>query len=104
MSLHERQPLQTIASFEPLGEKAGAYRPSPWRVTPSDAKTALLSVVNRGKMPMMDQATRERMDTLVSKGTAYQQRFEFIDGLTWPERARIASTIRWALSGTGIVS
>ena len=39
---------------------------------------------------MMDQAARERMDTLVSKGTAYHERFEFIDRLTWPDGARIA--------------
>jgi len=39
---------------------------------------------------MMDQAARERMDTLVSKGTAYHERFEFIDRLVWPDGARIA--------------
>ena len=35
-------------------------------------------------------ASRERIDTLVAKATAYQDRYEFIDGLTWPDGARIA--------------
>src|SRR5579871_5827522 len=39
---------------------------------------------------MMDQGARERMDTLVSKGIAYRQRYEFIDDLKWPDGARIA--------------
>jgi len=39
---------------------------------------------------MMDPGTRERMDTLVSKGTAYQQRFEFINDVKWPDGGRIA--------------
>src|SRR6478736_2098025 len=38
----------------------------------------------------MDPGIRERMDTLVSKGIAYRQRYEFIDDLKWPDRARIA--------------
>ena len=38
----------------------------------------------------MDPAARERMDTLVSKGTAYQDRYEFIDDLKWPDGARMA--------------
>ncbi len=38
----------------------------------------------------MDPGIRERMDTLVSKGTAYRQRYEFIDDLKWPDDARIA--------------
>ena len=38
----------------------------------------------------MDPAARERIDTLVAKGTAYQDRYEFIDDLTWPDGARIA--------------
>ena len=38
----------------------------------------------------MEPAARERIDTLVSKGTAYQDRYEFIDDLTWPDGARIA--------------
>jgi peptidoglycan/xylan/chitin deacetylase (PgdA/CDA1 family) len=38
----------------------------------------------------MDPAARERIDALVSKATAYQDRYEFIDNLTWPDGARIA--------------
>ncbi len=38
----------------------------------------------------MEPAARERIDTLVAKGTAYQDRYEFIDDLTWPDGARIA--------------
>ena len=30
------------------------------------------------------------MDALVSKGIAYQQRYEFIDDLKWPDGARMA--------------
>jgi peptidoglycan/xylan/chitin deacetylase (PgdA/CDA1 family) len=39
---------------------------------------------------MMDPSARERLDALVSKGIAYQQRYEFIDDLKWPDGARIA--------------
>ena len=39
---------------------------------------------------MMDAGARERMDTLVSKGIAYRQRYEFIDDLKWPNGGRIA--------------
>src|SRR5207248_9277322 len=35
-------------------------------------------------------AARERIDTLVSKGIAYRQRYEFIGDLKWPDGARIA--------------
>ncbi len=38
----------------------------------------------------MDPAARERMDTLAAKAAAYRERYEFIDGLTWPDGARIA--------------
>ena len=38
----------------------------------------------------MDPAAHERIDTLVSKATAYRERYEFIDDLTWPNGARIA--------------
>jgi peptidoglycan/xylan/chitin deacetylase (PgdA/CDA1 family) len=38
----------------------------------------------------MDPGTQERLDALVSKGTAYRERYEFIDDLTWPDGARIA--------------
>lgn len=38
----------------------------------------------------MDPDIRERMDTLVSKGIAYRERYEFIDDLKWPDGARIA--------------
>ena len=42
------------------------------------------------KEQMMEPDAHERIDTLVSKGTAYQDCYEFIDGLTRPDGARIA--------------
>ena len=48
----------------------------------------------KAKEQMMEPASRERIDTLVAKGTAYQDRYEFIDGLTWPDGAGSRSTSR----------
>jgi hypothetical protein len=39
---------------------------------------------------MMEPTARERVDALVSKAIAYQDRYEFIDDLTWPDGARLA--------------